>query len=59
MKNNFYLYGFVFALLVALLVYFNSSKGLDRQSREIDKLEQQIIQLETELQKCKEKENKE
>lgn len=57
MKNNFYLYGFVFALLVALLVYFNSSKGLDMQSREIDKLKLQITQLKTELQKCKEKAN--
>ena len=57
MKNNFYLYGFVFALLVALLIYFNSSKGLDRQSREIEKLQQQVIQLENDLQNCKEKVN--
>ncbi len=52
MKNNFYLYGFVFALLVALLVYFNSSKGLERQEREIDRLEKQVSTLEKQLLEC-------
>ncbi len=54
MKNNFYLYGFVFASLFAMLVYFNSSKGLETQERQIQKLEKQVTELKAELAKCAE-----
>lgn len=54
MKKNFYLYGFVFSSLFAMLVYFNSSKGLETQERQIQKLENQVNELKAELAKCTE-----
>lgn len=55
MKNNLYLYGFVFALIVALLIYFNSSKGLERQQREIEQLHKQLLILEKKIIECENK----
>lgn len=49
MKCKFYLYGFVFSALVALLIFFNSKKGLDKQAHEIEKLEAKIELLENKL----------
>lgn len=49
MKCTFYLYGFVFSALVALLIFFNSKKGLDKQAEEIKQLEAQVEMLETKL----------
>ncbi|MFO7702081.1 hypothetical protein [Psychroflexus maritimus] len=45
MKSKFYMYGFVFASLIALLMYFNSKKTYEAQAREIDLLKTQIEQL--------------
>ncbi|MCH8534914.1 MAG: hypothetical protein LAT51_07600 [Flavobacteriaceae bacterium] len=45
MKSKFYMYGFVFASLIALLIYFNSKKSYESQAREIEKLNTQIEQL--------------
>lgn len=48
--KSFYLYGFVFSAIIALLIFFNSKKGLERQEKEIQKLEKQVQQLELQLQ---------
>lgn len=39
------MYGFVFASLIALLLYFNSKKSYEAQAREIDQLNTKIEQL--------------
>jgi uncharacterized protein (DUF3084 family) len=49
MKCTFYLYGFVFSALVALLIFFNSKKGLEKQAAEIEQLEAKIEVLENKL----------
>ena len=49
MKCKFYLFGFVFSALVALLIFVNSKKGLEKQASEIEKLETKIEQLESQL----------
>ncbi len=45
MKSKFYMYGFVFASLIALLTYFNSKKSYEAQAKEINQLKAQIEQL--------------
>lgn len=49
MKCKFYMYGFVFSALIALMIFFNSKKGLDKQAADIKKLEAQIERLENQL----------
>lgn len=53
MKCKFYLYGFVFSALVALLIFVNSKNGLDKQETEIKKLELKVESLENQLQELK------
>jgi len=49
MKCKFYLYGFVFSALIALMIFFNSKKGLEKQAEEIKQLETKIELLEQQL----------
>lgn len=53
MKCTFYLYGFVFSVLVALLIFYNSKKGLDKQEHLIQQLEAKIEVLEEQLKEAK------
>lgn len=55
MKCTFYLYGFVFSALVALLIFYNSKKGLDKQAAEIEQLETKIELLKSELEAVSDK----
>ena len=53
MKCKFYLFGFVFSALIALMVFYNSKKGLERQESTIERLEFKIEELEQKLSKAK------
>ena len=53
MKCKFYLFGFVFSALIALMVFYNSKKGLERQESTIERLEFKIQELEQKLSEVK------
>lgn len=53
MRCKFYLYGFVFSVLIALMIFFNSKKGLEKQASDIIKLETKIEKLEKKLEAYK------
>ncbi|MGM0634858.1 MAG: hypothetical protein ACQESK_02245 [Bacteroidota bacterium] len=46
MKCRFYLFGFVFSLLIALIIYVNSTKTYEAQKEKINQLEEKIELLE-------------
>ncbi|MBB4117739.1 hypothetical protein GGR32_000011 [Mesonia hippocampi] len=48
MRKHIFLYLFLFAVLYIVFQYTNASKGLERQSKKIEKLKEQVNDLETE-----------
>lgn len=47
MKCKLYLYGFVFSALIALVLYVTLNEQIERQSKEIEILEDKIKKYET------------
>lgn len=47
MRCKLYLYGFVFSVLIALVLYVSLNEQIERQSKEIEILENKLKKYET------------